>query len=142
MFWKSKDYEEQFWRCQNNGNGNDWKHIRTRLYFTSASHIYSLLHLLTLGNDSELIKAPPAEQAEKINRFVYMSYLSHIEFRLYENLQMEPDNPNRFRVEVSIYPDFSKGCPIEEGTLGANGFTIDQIQKFITSVIKESPEKV
>lgn len=35
---------------------------------------------------------------------------------------------------MSIYPDFSKGSSIEEGTLGKNGFTIDQIQKFITNV--------
>lgn len=52
MFWKVKQYEDQYWKYQNNGNGEDWKHIRTRLYFTSASHIYSVLHLLTLGNDN------------------------------------------------------------------------------------------
>ncbi len=84
MFWKVKEYEDQYWKYQNqNGHGEDWKHIRTRLYFTSASHIYSVLHLLTLGNNGELLKATPENQADKIKKFVYMSYLSHIEFRLY-----------------------------------------------------------
>ena len=34
---------------------SSWRHIRTRLYFTSASHMYTLLHALKLGVDSILI---------------------------------------------------------------------------------------
>ena len=31
---------------------------------------------------------------------------------MYENLQMKAEDPNRFRVELTIYPDLSKGSPI------------------------------
>lgn len=34
---------------------SSWRHIRTRLYFTSASHMYTLLHTLKLGVDSILL---------------------------------------------------------------------------------------
>lgn len=34
---------------------SSWRHIRTRLYFTSASHMYTLLHTLKLGVDSVLL---------------------------------------------------------------------------------------
>lgn len=38
-----------------------WRHIRTRLYFTSASHMYTLLHTLKLGVDSILIDGEDLE---------------------------------------------------------------------------------
>jgi len=52
MFWKDKKYEDQYWKYKNDQEQeiDHWKHIRTRLYFTSASHIYSVMHLITLGN--------------------------------------------------------------------------------------------
>ena len=34
---------------------SSWRHVRTRLYFTSASHMYTLLHTLKLGVDSILV---------------------------------------------------------------------------------------
>ncbi len=32
-----------------------WRHVRSHLYFTSASHMYTLLNTLKLGVDSILI---------------------------------------------------------------------------------------
>jgi inositol hexakisphosphate/diphosphoinositol-pentakisphosphate kinase len=72
--------------------------IRTRLYFTSASHIYSLINLLTLGNNRFLIEKTPEKEAKDALNVQYLGYLSHIEFRLYENLVMKPNDPNRFRL--------------------------------------------
>jgi len=72
--------------------------IRTRLYFTSASHIYSLINILTLGDSRYLIRKTPEEEAKKALNMMYMGYLSHIEFRLYENLKKHGDDPDRFRL--------------------------------------------
>lgn len=72
---------------------------------------------------------------EQLRKIVYMSYLSHIEFRMYENLALSEEDPLRFRVELSISPDFSKNQPIEEVSFG-KGFTMDQIRKFMETVLK------
>ena len=37
---------------------------------------------------------------------LYMGYLSHIEFRLYENLQKEESDPNKFRLEISFSTEY------------------------------------
>lgn len=55
LFWKTKNAEESFWKYRSREDGN-WRHIRTRLYFTSASHLHSLLNLLVLGNNRELLR--------------------------------------------------------------------------------------
>lgn len=60
--------------------------------------MYSLLNILSLGNNRELLRKSPEEDAKKVFNIIYMSYLSHIEFRLYENLTVESENPNRFRL--------------------------------------------
>jgi inositol-hexakisphosphate/diphosphoinositol-pentakisphosphate 1-kinase len=51
MFWKEMTEEYGYWKYKNPTEGEDWRHIRTRLYFTSASHMYSLLNILTRGNN-------------------------------------------------------------------------------------------
>ena len=98
MFWKERPEDEGYWKYKNPTDGDNWRHIRTRLYFTSASHMYSLLNILTRGNGRTLLKKSREEDAKKVFNIIYMSYLSHIEFRLYENLTIEEENPNRFRL--------------------------------------------
>lgn len=65
-----------------------WRHVRTRLYFTSASHLYSLFNVLSLGIKL-LSKQPLSTQQEsfsQLQRLTSLDYLSHIMIRLYENL--------------------------------------------------------
>jgi inositol hexakisphosphate/diphosphoinositol-pentakisphosphate kinase len=61
MFWKEKTSEDNFWKYRNEAESDNWRHIRTRLYFTSASHMYSLLNILTLGNNRYLLQKSPPE---------------------------------------------------------------------------------
>jgi hypothetical protein len=51
--------------------------------------MYSLLNILTLGNNRMFLQKSSQEEAKKVLNIMYMSYLSHIELRLYENLTTE-----------------------------------------------------
>lgn len=84
MFWKDSKKspeEEQYWKYKV-GNEKDmekqWRHVRTRLYFTSSSHIYSMFNILAYGNNGELLDSCEKEVREKVRRLIYIGYLSNI----------------------------------------------------------------
>ena len=87
--------------------------------------MYSLLNFFTLGNNRALLKKTPKEEAKSISNIMYMSYLSHMELRLYENLTTEHEDPNRFRLEVSFSTRFHKTEELRQCNLGGKGFTIN-----------------
>ena len=138
MFWKEKNSEEHYWKYKNESQADNWRHIRTRLYFSSASHIYSILNILILGNNRDLLSSTPPEDTRKIRELLYMGYLSHIEFRLYENLNMAETDPNRFRLEISVSSEYNKLKEMKEFSLGGEGFTINRIQTFIKSLTQQN----
>jgi inositol hexakisphosphate/diphosphoinositol-pentakisphosphate kinase len=60
MFWQQKSSEGKIWKYRDLDEVENWRNIRTRLYFSSASHMYSLMNILTLGNNKYLLgKTPP-----------------------------------------------------------------------------------
>ena len=72
-----------------------------------------------------LLKKSSPEAQDKIKNMLYLSYLSHIEFRLYEDLKATADNPNRFRLELAVSAEFDREKECEEVILGNYQFTID-----------------
>lgn len=54
LWWRLPEYrfDEDYWKYRQ-GEESDlnspWRHVRTRLYFTSASHMYSLFNILYYG---------------------------------------------------------------------------------------------
>mmetsp|Transcript_39332 Transcript_39332/g.111414 ORF Transcript_39332/g.111414 Transcript_39332/m.111414 type:complete len:1167 (-) Transcript_39332:153-3653(-) len=78
------------------------RHVRTRIYFTSESHIHSLINVLRychVGKDEENPLIGPfgenlLEQAKE------KDYLTQIVFQMYENMRVPVDDPQRFRVEI------------------------------------------
>ena len=141
MFWKEKPREEGYWKYKNPTEGDNWRHIRTRLYFTSASHMYSLLNFFTLGHGRSLLKKSPHQEAQHVFNILYMSYLSHIQPRLYENLTAQCEDPNRFRLEVSFSTRFHKTEELKQCSLGGTGFTINEIEEFIAFFLAEKKRK-
>ena len=64
-----------------------WRHVRSRFYFTSASHLYSLFNVIHLGFESFLVTS---QQKDALTNIKSLEYLSHILIRLYENLNAQP----------------------------------------------------
>eukprot|EP00127_Corallochytrium_limacisporum_P000132 Clim_evm15s5 gene=Clim_evmTU15s5 len=80
--------------------------VRTRLYFTSESHLHALLNLLRfsggIGKDGD---DPVWDSAmKKIEDLSELNYLSHIVLRLFENTKLPLDDPSRFRMEIHVSP--------------------------------------
>jgi inositol hexakisphosphate/diphosphoinositol-pentakisphosphate kinase len=68
-----------------------WRHIKTRFYFTCASHLFSLINTIIFGMDSVLIDQAPSNQKfiKELRNVNDFDYLSHIIFRLYENFNLK-----------------------------------------------------
>ena len=83
-----------------------WRHIRTRLYFTSASHLYSMFNVIKYGANALFI-----HNQEEISKMDFLNYLSHIVFRLFENLTLDAKDPKRFRLELHVSSGNSAKIP-------------------------------
>ncbi|KAL4445780.1 hypothetical protein ABPG77_008979 [Micractinium sp. CCAP 211/92] len=83
-----------------------FRHVRTRIYFTSESHMHSLLNVLRfcqLGQEGE----PPllGEEGQRVlHECRELDYMTHIVLRMFENTTLPLDDPKRFRVEVLFSP--------------------------------------
>lgn len=77
------------------------RHVRTRLYFTSESHIHSLITALQFGG---LLDVKRDEQWHRSMEFLSaiseLNYLSQIVIMLYEDPTKEPSSDDRFHVEI------------------------------------------
>ena len=82
---------------------SNWRHVRSRYYFTSASHMYTLLNILKLGTDSILIDEKDREVKDRLDSILRLDFMSNFVFRLFENLKAEKlDDPSRFRLEIMV----------------------------------------
>ena len=52
----------------------EWRHIRTRLYFTSASHLYTLFNVIHFGSGSKLIETE--NMKNNLDYITTMDYMS------------------------------------------------------------------
>lgn len=107
---QTREYgEERQWEKSGlDSNGLDdsvrstWRHIRTRLYFTSASHMYTLLHTLKLGVDSILIDENDVETKNQLDGILRLDFMSGFVFRLFEDLNVNVGDPGRFKLEIMV----------------------------------------
>ena len=66
------------------------RHVRTRLYFTSESHLHSLLNVFRFGGIIDKnVPSPPASSENLIGDSRELGYLTHIVIRLYETISDE-----------------------------------------------------
>ena len=80
--------------------------VRTRLYFTSESHLHSMLNLLRYG----CVDQPPIVlETDRVGEMPELNYLSAIVLQVYERTSAGDkseagEDPSRFRVALSLAP--------------------------------------
>uniref|UniRef100_UPI00398F11E1 inositol hexakisphosphate and diphosphoinositol-pentakisphosphate kinase 2 isoform X8 n=1 Tax=Pristiophorus japonicus TaxID=55135 RepID=UPI00398F11E1 len=96
------------------------RHVRTRLYFTSESHVHSLLSLLRYGALCNEVKDEQWKRAMGyLNYASELNYMTQIVIMLYEDPNKDPSSEERFHVELHFSPG-AKGC--EEDNNLPSGF--------------------
>ncbi|KAK6928282.1 Histidine phosphatase superfamily, clade-2 [Dillenia turbinata] len=88
------------------------RHVRTRLYFTSESHIHSLMNVLRYCNWDESLQGEESlvynSALERLFKTRELDYMSYIVLRMFENTEVPLEDPKRFRIELT----FSRGADL------------------------------
>ncbi|XP_072020481.1 inositol hexakisphosphate and diphosphoinositol-pentakisphosphate kinase 2-like [Amphiura filiformis] len=86
------------------------RQVRTRLYFTSESHIHSLLSCLKYGGLCDYKDDPQWRRAlDYIDAVKELNYMTQIVLMLYEDPSKDATSDDRYRVELHFSPG-AKGC--------------------------------
>ncbi|XP_061450725.1 inositol hexakisphosphate and diphosphoinositol-pentakisphosphate kinase 1 isoform X2 [Rhineura floridana] len=94
------------------------RHVRTRLYFTSESHVHSLLSVFRYGGLLDESKDPQWKRAmDYLSAISELNYMTQIVIMLYEDNNKDPSSEERFHVELHFSPGV-KGCE-EDGSAPA-----------------------
>ncbi|XP_038157217.1 inositol hexakisphosphate and diphosphoinositol-pentakisphosphate kinase 1 isoform X7 [Cyprinodon tularosa] len=98
------------------------RHVRTRLYFTSESHVHSLLSMFRYGGLLDEVKDQQWKQAmDYLSAVTELNYMTQIVIMLYEDNNKDPSSEERFHVELHFSPGV-KGCEDEENVPLGFGF--------------------
>ncbi|XP_077373699.1 inositol hexakisphosphate and diphosphoinositol-pentakisphosphate kinase 1 isoform X1 [Festucalex cinctus] len=98
------------------------RHVRTRLYFTSESHVHSLLSVFRYGRLLDDEKDQQWKQAmDYLSAVTELNYMTQIVIMLYEDNNKDPSSEERFHVELHFSPGV-KGCEDEENVPLGFGF--------------------
>ncbi|XP_023067989.1 inositol hexakisphosphate and diphosphoinositol-pentakisphosphate kinase 2 isoform X1 [Piliocolobus tephrosceles] len=113
------------------------RHVRTRLYFTSESHVHSLLSILRYGalcntNDSQNEDGAMVKEMESkdeqwkramdyLNVVNELNYMTQIVIMLYEDPNKDLSSEERFHVELHFSPG-AKGCEEDKNLPSGYGY--------------------
>ena len=138
---KSEDFLQE--NKYNHINYNNDKNVKTRFYFTSQSHLYSLFNAIIYGLDSFLVD--DKNSINPIWNIFDMDYCSHIVFRLFENFNVQKNDEKRYRIEIVISPGANKDPKLsdKEHMLSVNPWiivndhlTLNELKKYFDSVLQ------
>ncbi|KAG9487964.1 hypothetical protein GDO78_007655 [Eleutherodactylus coqui] len=98
------------------------RHVRTRLYFTSESHVHSLLSILRFGSLCDESKDEQWKRAMDYLNFVNeLNYMTQIVIMLYEDPNKDLSSEERFHVELHFSPG-AKGCEEDKNLPSGFGY--------------------
>uniref|UniRef100_A0A1I8II57 Inositol hexakisphosphate and diphosphoinositol-pentakisphosphate kinase n=1 Tax=Macrostomum lignano TaxID=282301 RepID=A0A1I8II57_9PLAT len=90
-----------------NATQSQHRFVRTRLYFTSESHLHSVINVLRHGDLANPVTDEQWSRAiDYCNAVTELNYLTQIVFMIYEDSQYPADSHCRYHVELH----FSPGC--------------------------------
>jgi inositol hexakisphosphate/diphosphoinositol-pentakisphosphate kinase len=128
------------------------RRIRTRLYFTSESHLHTLLNVLRFASEGDDVLSEAG--LNYINQTPELCYLTQVVFRLFEDTSRPMEEPKRFRVEILFSPGATAPpLHLDEPNKGADttrldtdrlhkvereGLTSQQIEDFFDAIIEEN----
>jgi inositol hexakisphosphate/diphosphoinositol-pentakisphosphate kinase len=129
------------------------RRIRTRLYFTSESHLHTMLNVMRFADSDGCRPLMSSDGLEFINNTRELCYLTQIVIRLFEDTGRPMVDPRRFRVEILFSPgatatplhihEANRGsdtarldtAPLH--MIGRDGLTCKEVEDFFGSAILE-----
>ncbi|XP_014604499.1 PREDICTED: inositol hexakisphosphate and diphosphoinositol-pentakisphosphate kinase 2 isoform X13 [Polistes canadensis] len=103
------------------GVSSPGRHVRTRLYFTSESHVHSLLTVLRYGGLLDVVTDEQWRRAmEYVSMVSELNYMSQIVVMLYEDPTKDPSSEERFHVELHFSPGVN--CCVQKNLPPGPGF--------------------
>lgn len=136
------------------------RRIRTRLYFTSESHLHTLINVLRFAYDGNSCSGFDCTSPvlspygmNLLNEAKEVCYLTQIVIRLFEDTGRRLNDPRRFRVEI-LFSGGATATPIHQArstketdltrldteplqAVGRDGLTCAEIETFFDSIITE-----
>jgi Histidine phosphatase superfamily (branch 2) len=130
------------------------RRIRTRLYFTSESHLHTVLNVLRFGSGCQTGKPMLSDAGVAfINSSPELCYLTQIVIRVFEDTRLRSINdPRRFRVEILFSPgatapprhlqelerdlDTSRFETAPLKIIGRDGLTCEELEAFFGAAIQ------
>ncbi|XP_051547897.1 inositol hexakisphosphate and diphosphoinositol-pentakisphosphate kinase 2-like isoform X3 [Myxocyprinus asiaticus] len=110
------------WFRYSRGVMSPGRHVRTRLYFTSESHVHSLLSIFRYGGLlDERIDEQWKQAMDYLSAVTELNYMTQIVIMLYEDNNKDPSSEERFHVELHFSPGV-KGCKDEDNAPLGFGF--------------------
>uniref|UniRef100_A0A6I8N7W1 Inositol hexakisphosphate and diphosphoinositol-pentakisphosphate kinase n=1 Tax=Ornithorhynchus anatinus TaxID=9258 RepID=A0A6I8N7W1_ORNAN len=86
------------------------RHVRTRLYFTSESHVHSLLSVFRYGGLLDESQDAQWQRAlTYLSAISELNYMTQIVIMLYEDNTRDPSSEERFHVELHFSPGVKGG---------------------------------
>ena len=130
------------------------RRIRTRLYFTSESHLHTLLNVFRFPGPEQNGKTLLSRSGkEYVNSSPELCYLTQVVIRLFENTNKALSDPRRFRIEILFSPgatatpehmaeldrdlDNSRFDTEPLVMISKENLTCEEVEEFFTQAIKE-----
>ncbi|RZF35061.1 hypothetical protein LSTR_LSTR009653 [Laodelphax striatellus] len=113
---------------------NPGRHVRSRLYFTSESHIHSLINVLRFGG---LVDMESDEQWKRAMDYIgvipELNYMSRVVIMLYEDPKNDVSSDERFHVELHFGPGVN--CCVNKSLPPGPGFRPQTCEKRLQNAL-------